>query len=100
MPILEMTTIWKCCPLFIRSSSTYAKIQEWLGRIPPKIQKKRTSLACLAQRLSALTSRCGPDTAGRGALEPAPEDGTRTKLFDREFQFRESHTEAETKKSS
>ena len=24
---------------FFRSSSTYAKIQEWLGRIPPKIQK-------------------------------------------------------------
>ena len=36
-------------------------------------------------------------TAGRGAFEPPPEDGARTKLFDREFQFRESHTEAETK---
>ena len=31
-------------------------------------------------------------TAGRGALEPPPEAGARTKLFDREFQFRESHT--------
>ena len=30
----------------------------------------------------------------------APEDGARTKLFDREFQFRESHTEAETDKNS
>ena len=32
-------------------------------------------------------------------MEPPPEDGARTKLFDREFQFRESHTEAETKKT-
>ena len=35
---------------------------------------------------------CGTDTAGRGALEPPPEAGARTKLFDREFQFRELHT--------
>ena len=62
--------------------------------------KKNALLACLAQRLSASTSRCGTDTAGRGALEPPPEDGARTKLFDREFEFRESHTEAETKKNS
>ena len=46
-------------------------------------------LACLAQHPSAFTSRCGTDTAGRGALEPPPEDGARTKLFDRQFQFRE-----------
>ena len=84
--------------VYIRSSYTYAKIQEYLGRIPPKIQIKIALLACLAQRLSAFTSRCGTDTAGRGAFEPPPEDGARTKLFDREFQFRESHTEAETKK--
>ena len=32
------------------------------------------------------------------AFEPSPEDGPRTKLFDQEFQFRESHTEAETEK--
>ena len=38
------------------------------------------------------------DTAARGAFEPPPEDGARTKLFDREFQSRESHTEAEMKK--
>ena len=37
---LEIMPIWKCYPFFIRSSSTYAKIQESLGRIPPKIQKK------------------------------------------------------------
>ena len=37
-------------------------------------------------------SRRCTDTAGRGALEPPPQAGARTKLFDREFQFRESHT--------
>ena len=42
---------------------------------------------------------CGTDTAGRGAFESPPEDGARTKLLDREFQFRESHTEAEAKKT-
>ena len=62
--------------------------------------KSSALLACLAWRLSAFTSRCGTDTAGRGSLEPPPEDGARTNLFDREFQFRESHTEAETKQNS
>ena len=38
--------------------------------------------------------------AGRGALEPPPDNGARTKLFDREFHFRESHTEAVTKNKS
>ena len=38
--------------------------------------------------------------AWRGALEPPPEDSARTKLFDREIQFRDSHTEAETKTNS
>ena len=66
--------------------------------LPPEIKKKRTS-SFLAQRLSAFASRCGTDTAGRGALEPPPEDGARTKLVDREFQLRESHTEAETEKT-
>ena len=42
---------------------------------------------------------CGTDTAGRGALEPPPEGGVRTKPFDREFQYRESHTSAEIKKN-
>ena len=64
-----------------------------------QVTKNSALLACLAQRLSAFTSRCATDTAGRGALEPPPEDGARTKLFDRELQFRESHTEAETKKT-
>ena len=39
------------------------------------------------------------DKGGRGALEPPPEDGALTKRFDREFQFRESHTEAETRET-
>ena len=42
---------------------------------------------------------CGTDAAGRGAFEPPPEPGACTKLFDQEFQFRESHSEAETKKT-
>ena len=54
--------------------------------------KKSALLASLAQRLSAFTSMCGTDTAGRGALERPPEDSARTKVFDREFQFQESHT--------
>ena len=57
-------------------------------------------LACLAQPTYPIPARWGTDTAGRGAFEPPPEDGARTKLFDREFQFRESHTEAERKKKN
>ena len=62
-------------------------------------EKKSAHLACLVQRLSAFTSRCKTDKAGRGALEPTLEDGVRTKRFDREIPVRESHTEAETKKT-
>ena len=36
---------------------------------------------------------------GRGALEPPPEDVAYTKRFDRKVAVRESHTEAETKKT-
>ena len=42
-------------------------------------------LTCLAQPPSAFTSRCGTNKAGRGALEPLPEDGAQTKRFDREI---------------
>ena len=47
-----------------------------------------------------LRSRRGAERVrqGEGRFEPPPEYDARTKLFDREFQFRESHTEAETKK--
>ena len=51
----------------------------------------------LARHPSAFTSMRGTDTAGRGALESPPEAGARTMLFDRLFQFRESHTWVETK---
>ena len=54
---------------------------------------------CLAQPTCPIPARGGTDTAGRGAFKPPPEDGDRTKLFDREFQFRKSKTEAETKKT-
>ena len=60
-----------------------------------QIKKLSALLARLAQRLSAFTSRCGTNTSGRGTLEPPPEDGARTKLFDRELQFHKSHTDAE-----
>ena len=58
-------------------------------------------LAYLAQPTYPMPARCGTDTAGRGAFEPPTEDGPRMKLqvFDLEFQFRESHTEAETEKT-
>ena len=69
------------------------------GVYRPK-KKKNALLACLAQRLSAFTSRCRTDAAGRGALEPSPEDGARTKRFDGEFQFRESHTERPRRKKT
>ena len=49
-------------------------------------------LACNARHPSAFTSVCGTDTAGGGTFQPPPEAGAQTKLFDREFQFRESHT--------
>ena len=56
-------------------------------------------LSCLNQPTYPIPARCGTDTAGRGAFEPPPEDGARTKLFDPKFPFDESHTGAETKKT-
>ena len=55
----------------------------WRG--PFKIHFFARFLACLAQYPSAFTSRCRTDKAGRGALEPPPEDGARTKLFNRDI---------------
>ena len=60
--------------------------------------KKCVLLACLAQSTYPIPARCGTDTPGRGAFEPSPEDSSRTKLFDREFEFRESQSESETEK--
>ena len=59
--------------------------------------KPSALLACLAQPTYPIPARCGTDTAEPGAFEPPRDNGARTKLFDLEFQFRESHTEAETK---
>ena len=56
-------------------------------------------LACLAQPTYPIPARCGTDTAGLGAFEPSPEDGARTKRFDREIPVPRFHTEAETKNS-
>ena len=82
---------------FFRSSSAYI-CQD--SRTAPAHTAQNTKvcalLACLAQPTYPIPARCGTDAAGRGAFEPPPEDGARTKLFDREFLFRESHTEAET----
>ena len=90
--------IWKCCPLFIRSSYTYAKI--------PRIARAYTAQNTTKKRTSRLSPSASirvhfevrTDMAGRGALESPLEGGARTKPFDREFQFRESHTEADKKK--
>ena len=71
-----------------------------ISGIPPQHAILLQLLACLARHPSAFTSTCGTDTAGRGAFESPPEDGARTNLFDREFQFCASHTEAETKTNS
>ena len=94
----------ECCPLFVRSSSTWSNT---IDGQDPRIARANTAqntkrsalLSCLAQRLSASTSRCGTDTAGRRELLPTPEESAQTKLFDRGFLlFRESHTEARYKK--
>ena len=56
--------------------------------------------ACVTQPTYPIPAMCRMYTAGRGAFEPPSEDGAQANLFDREFQFRELHTEAETKKNS
>ena len=52
-----------------------------ISEIPPPQAVFWQLLACLARHPSAFTSMCGTDTAGRGALEPPPEGGARTKLY-------------------
>ena len=44
-------------------------------------------LASLAQSTYPIRPRCGTDKAGRGAFEPSPEDGARTKRFDQEISY-------------
>ena len=87
--------------IFFRSSSAYiCRDQRTARAYTAQNTKICTLLASLAQPTYPIIARCGTDTAGRGALEPPPEDGARTKLFDREVQFRESHTESEMGKNS
>ena len=72
MPILKIITLCRRCK---PQDTTEASI------LPPQNTTFLQLLAGLAQRLSAFTSRCKTDKAGRGALEPPPEDGARTKRF-------------------
>ena len=60
-----------------------------VGRTPRHVcifffQNSSSTLARLARHPSAFTSMCGTDTAGRGALEPPPEGGARTKPYSTE----------------
>ena len=89
---------FKLCIYMPRSRNSSPRSKNSSGVYRPKY-KKCALLACVAQPTYPIPARSGTDTAGRGAFEPPPEDGARTKLFHREFQFRESHTEAETEKT-
>lgn len=60
-------------------------MQEWLGRIPPRLQTFSTFFSCLAQPPSAFTSRGDSGKAGWGALEPPVVNGVRTKRFGRDI---------------
>ena len=76
MPIWEIITLCRRCR---RQDTTEA------SRLPHQNTTCLQLLACFAQRLSAITPRCRTDKARRGALEPPPEDGARTKRSDREI---------------
>ena len=93
------TTVWEWCQVWKSSRRCRRQDTAKVPRLPSQNTIFLQLLACLAQHPSAFTSRCGTGTAGRGAFEPPLEDGARTKLFGRGFQFRESHTEDETKKT-
>ena len=84
------TPIWKfnnALPIYILSTSRCTSRSGEQLESTVRNTKIRALLACLAQRPSAFTLlRCKMDNkAGRGALEPPPEDGARTKRFDREI---------------
>ena len=85
---------------FLRSSSAYVCQDPRIARAYTAQNTKFCAIiSCLTQPTYPIPARCGTDTAGQGVFEPPPEDGARTKLCDREFQFRESHTEAEAEKT-
>ena len=55
-----------------------------IPELPPRHAVFLQHLACLARHQSAFTSMCGTVTEERGALEPPPEGGARTKLYSTE----------------
>ena len=78
---------FECCPMIYSFKLCI--------RQDPRIARAYTAqstifwplLACLPLPPSTLTSRCGTDKTGWGALEPPLEEGARTKRFDREIPF-------------
>ena len=72
MPILEIITLCRRCRRQDKAETS---------RLPLQNTTFLQLVACLAQRLSAFTSRRRTDEAERGALESPPEDGARTKPF-------------------
>ena len=75
MPIFEIITLCTLCRRCRRQDATEA------SRLPSQNKSFLQLLAYLAQPPSAFTSSFGTAKAGRGALEPPPEDGARTKRF-------------------
>ena len=82
---LDMMPIRKCCPLIYSFKLFMCQDPRIARAYTARNTKIITLLACLVQHLSAFTSWCRTDKAGRGALEPPSEDGGRTKRFDREI---------------
>ena len=96
---LNMTPIGNnVSPSFISSTSPYIKIRRKNWKAPFKIQKF-APFSLVSLIIHPRSGRGAADKAGRGVLQPPPEDAARTKRFDRELLLRESHTEAETKKT-
>ena len=96
---LEITPVWKCCPL-VGNAVPYLVVQALhmprsknsSGIYRPKYTKK-AHFSLISLSVYPRSRRCAERIRqGRGALKPPHEDGARTKPFDREFQFRESHT--------
>ena len=87
--------------IFLSSRRCRRQEKNKISKISPRHAIFSQLLACVVIRhAGALTLRCGTGTAARRAFEPPTEDGSRTNRFDRQFQFRESHTEAEMNKNS
>ena len=85
-------------PSFILSTSPYIKIRRKLERTVHNA-KNCALLACLAQRHSR--SRPGAERIrqGEGRWSRPPKTALKRSGLTEKFQFRESHTEAETKKT-